>query len=182
MHFILAKDLLFNNIALWSVFKEKKALYIGCNTGKFLAHSKEFFGVDISFSYLLDAKKITQNTICANASNLPLKNSSFQITYSSMFEHIDEKSAYKVVSEMFRVTVNSGFVVIKCSISHFFPSLFEKIFKKIVTENQKLEVCGIFYLGKWSNLKFLRLITHLFSIFLPFTRESFVIIVRKYFN
>lgn len=92
----------------------KKTLEIGCGTGIILNQvskfTKESWGIDLSSGMLEAAKKKGLKVKEANATKLPFKDNTFDVTYSfKVLAHIPEIDT--VIDEAIRVTKPEGVII-----------------------------------------------------------------------
>lgn len=92
-------------------------LDIGCGCGldiylvKKQFKNKKIVGMDISYSLLLEAKKIVKDLVCADAVEIPLKSNFFSTVFmNGVFNLINDKR--KLISEVRRILLLSGIVFV----------------------------------------------------------------------
>jgi len=72
---------------------------------------KRFFGIDLSYNLLKNAKKFCKNLVCGDGMNLPFKDLSFSmVIVNGVFNLLDNKEVF--LNELFRVLKFGGNVFI----------------------------------------------------------------------
>jgi ubiquinone/menaquinone biosynthesis C-methylase UbiE len=72
---------------------------------------KRFFGIDLSYNLLSNAKKFCKNLVCGDAMNLPFKDLSFSmVVINGVFNLLDKKDVF--VKELYRILKYKGSVFI----------------------------------------------------------------------
>ena len=131
------KDLVINSIKELKN-NELKILDVACGTGRFvqdLFKTKkeiEYHGIDTSKAMLKKLKDRMKgkliNLYCQDASKLPFKDKTFDISYSfHLLWHIEKSDQIKIIKEMMRVTKDGGIIIIDAYNKDFF---YDKIRKK----------------------------------------------------
>lgn len=115
----------------------KKVLEIGCGTGIILKRiakiAKEAWGVDLSSGMLKKAKEKDLNVKQANATQLPFKDSEFDVVYSvKVLAHIPDIE--KVIEEVHRVLKKDGMAVLE----FYNPKSFKKLANTIQKSGEKV--------------------------------------------
>ncbi len=82
-------------------------IYIGKNNFP----KKRFFGIDLSYNLLRNAKQFCKNLVCGDALNLPFKDLSFSmVIVNGVFNLMDEKEVF--VKELLRILKLEGTVFV----------------------------------------------------------------------
>lgn len=119
-----------------------KILDVACGTGRFVQdilkmnRKIEYHGLDTSKEMLKKLKKRLGNKFVnlynADASNMPFKDNTFDITYSfHLLWHLEKKDQVEMIREMIRVTKNGGIIVIDAYNRDFlYNNLRKKTYKR----------------------------------------------------
>ena len=95
--------------------KYKKILDQGCGTGEYsLLFKDRYFGLDNNKDYIQGASKnYPGNFILGDATNMKLKQNSFDVVFSvGLHHHLNDELAKKAINQALRVTKKGGKVVI----------------------------------------------------------------------
>ena len=149
---------------------ELKILDVACGTGRFVQDlfktKKEikYYGLDSSKKMLKKLKDKTNdksiNLYCQDASKIPFKDKTFDITYSfHLLWHLEKQDQIKIIKEMIRVTKDGGIIIIDAYNKNFlydkkkkkrkYPNGYEvfklsiKEIKEILKPFKKIEIFGI---------------------------------------
>jgi len=135
------KDLVVNSI---NELKNNKIkiLDIACGTGRFVQDlfktKKEikYHGIDTSKAMLKKLKDRMKgksiNLYCKDASKIPFKDKTFDLTYSfHLLWHLEKQDQIKIIKEMMRVTKDGGIIIIDAYNKNFlYDNLRKKTYKK----------------------------------------------------
>ena len=144
----IESNFLINTLNLFN--KPIKVLDVACGTGRMLnevfksKNNIDYYGLDTSKEMISKLKNKTKEKIhlnIADASKLPYKDNTFDVTYTfHLLWHLPKETQEEIVKDMFRVTKNNGYVIIDYINKDFIFEKFKKLFG--------LKTAGIYKLSK----------------------------------
>ena len=182
--------------------KGKKALDVGCGTGKLLKEdAKNFFGIDINEKVLKTAADRSLRVLKADGCILPFKNEEFEaINCDNVIEHLLPEDAFKLLFEASRVLRRGGVLILRTQMAYreiwetfshvrpYPPRAIEKLLhselESYLNEREEnfvrdLTIERIFYNGKYFKNSVLRNLSNTISFFTPLNRRGYIMILRK---
>lgn len=177
--------------------KEKKVLDIGCGEGNLLRKDrKNIFGIDANQTMIEKLKKEGLNAEYGSVVDMPFKDSYFDAVYCrNIIEHLFPAEAHKMFQEMKRILKSEGKIILISPmpseiwntfghIKPYPPLAIKKLFRGSSLESfdsiEGLAIQNILYLGVWGGNKLILAFSSFLSLFIPYFRGSYIMIIEKY--
>lgn len=182
---------------LFEIFmKGKKVLDIGCGEGNLLRKDRNnIYGIDINKTLIEKLQSEGLLVKYGDATKIPFEDNYFDVIHcSNVIEHLTPLDAHKMFLETKRVLKQNGIIILITPmpkkvwntfghIKPYTPTAIKKLFRKVSLEAfdsiQGLSIRNIVYLGSLGFNKLVFLLSSLFATFIPFFRESYIMLIKK---